>query len=74
MYVDAREILCNHSKLEQYLVVNNSNYLELNYSSITDFWKATSNFACSLNRWSVSDLGSYLANSFYLPDNVKDVI
>lgn len=73
MYIDGREIYCSPSKLAEYLVVNNSNYLELDYSSVPEFWQASSHFACSLNRWSMSDLGGFLANSFTLPDNVKDV-
>lgn len=73
MYMDAREIYCSPSKLAEYLVVNNSNYLELDYSAVPDFWHTSSAFACSLNRWSMSDLGAFLASSFTLPDNVKDV-
>lgn len=71
--MDAREIYCNPVKLQEYLIKNNSNFLELHYSNVPNFWQISSNFACSLNRLSISDIGLFLANSFYLPDNVRDV-
>lgn len=73
LYMDAKEIYCNADKLKQFLAVNNSNYLELNYSNIDNFWQLSSNFVCYLNVSSLSDLGANITSYFTLPDKVQEV-
>lgn len=72
--MDSKEIYCDSNKLREYLVVNGSNFLELDdYKRIPYFWEASSKFACNLNKSSISELVAKFAYYFTLPAKVKDV-
>ena len=71
--MQSKDIYCNPFKLQTFIKVNNSNFIEINDTGIYNFWPSSSKFLCGLNTTSISDISQIFTSNFTLPANVKEV-
>lgn len=73
IYASSKDIYCSPQALKKYIKEENSAYIVVNDEGIENFWEITSNFLCKSNSAVFSELSAQLANSFALPQGVKDI-
>ena len=73
LYVVSKSVYCDPHKLQQYVKVNSSSYVQIEDAGIPNFWPAVSKFMCNLNSTTFSYVTANLGTDFALPKTVKDV-
>jgi hypothetical protein len=68
-----RSVYCSPTKLREFFMVNNTNYVIINDKNIPGFWESTSKFLCTTNPEQLSKITESISNDFALPNDVKEV-